>query len=407
MASYTNIILIVLVALNSIFTNILYGHQRYGKSDLITIFNRHDKLINNGDGYKNWLNDNGYLAWRESYIMLAYTVMYNASKDIYYLKKLIDHADVVLSNRDDAIGLLDYRGITSAGWRSKKYTSTVDSTYYYSFIVHSGMITFPIIRFVDIVHRDSTLLVLMTTDGITFLEKANNYLKKVEETIAYHDDQWINGPGETEGYYVYRSDAEFLKYSKYIDPGKHLPFNQQNALGRVLILLYKLTGKDKYYDKALRLANFFKSRLKILDDNSYVWNYWMDINNAVYKGRGEDISHASINVSFAVLAFHNSIVFDNINMQRFVNTFTKRIAQSDGNLFDWVSGDYYESDYKPPKSFPRNNFLTQSGRWLDLTEFDRSVYTTVEGIYHRQNYYGREGVGQLIGIANLILWFED
>lgn len=401
-----NILPIVLFGVNFCFATTVQSPTLYGKEDLINFFNRNDKLINNGDGFKYSTNDSGYLAWRESYIMMSYNVMYRATKEVFYLLKLIDHADAVLNNRNDVQGFVDYRGISSAGWRSKKYTSTEEETYYYSFIVHSGMITFPMVDFANIVFYDSTLWPMRANDGRMLIDKAKEYLHRVEETILYHDDQWVNGPAENEGHYIYRPDAYFLRHLKFYDPGKNLPFNQQNALGSVLVVLYKLTGNIVYYDKAYRLANFFKSRLKLFDNNSYVWNYWVNPKITDYTGHGEDISHASINIIFAVLAFHNSIVFDMVDMERFANTFTKNISQSDSSLFDWVSGEYYEGNCKLPKSFPRNNYLCQSGRWLDLAEFDHSVFTTVMKVYHHQNYFMKGIVGPILGIANLILWFD-
>jgi len=85
------------------------------------LFDKLDKSINNGDGYKT--GRGGILAWGESYIMLSYMQMYRATGDTYYLDKLVDHAEHVLDQRDDRRGLRDYSGRSRAAWSvGDKYT---------------------------------------------------------------------------------------------------------------------------------------------------------------------------------------------------------------------------------------------------------------------------------------------
>jgi len=85
------------------------------------LFDKLDKSINNGDGYKTGLG--GILAWGESYIMLSYVQMYRATGDTYYLDKLVDHAEHVLAQRDDRRGFRDYSDRSRPAWSvGDKYT---------------------------------------------------------------------------------------------------------------------------------------------------------------------------------------------------------------------------------------------------------------------------------------------
>lgn len=68
------------------------------------------------DAHKYKTNEAGGLAWAESYIMMSYVAMYEATSDTKYLDKLISHADAVMRNRDSERGVLDYRGLSLPGW---------------------------------------------------------------------------------------------------------------------------------------------------------------------------------------------------------------------------------------------------------------------------------------------------
>ena len=77
-------------------------------------FDRMDRALNDGNGFKTSLG--GVLAWGESYIMLAYVEMYQATKDTVYLDKLVDHANHVLNQRDDRRGFRDWSGRSRPVW---------------------------------------------------------------------------------------------------------------------------------------------------------------------------------------------------------------------------------------------------------------------------------------------------
>lgn len=146
-------------------------------------------------------NDEGQLAWGESYRMMAYVEMYEATGDVSYLDKFVKRADAVLDCRDERKGITDdIRSRVVPAWSSTKYSKGKR----YCWIVHAGMITYPIARFVMVARAEPAL-------GTSYLDKAFKYLKLIEETCAAFDEEWRNGPNAGEGYY----------FGRYL--GKHLP----------------------------------------------------------------------------------------------------------------------------------------------------------------------------------------
>ena len=286
-------------------------------------FDRNDNAIHGGRGYSELTNENGALAWAEAYLLLAYMEMYRATRDRHYLRKLVEHFDRVLANRDDVRGVADtYAGKPLAGWGATAYSGGK----WHVWVVHTGMITLAPAEFVRLVSRDRWL-------RAEFGVKAEQYCQRIEECIRDTESYWREGPGADEGYY----------YSPYLNDA--LPLNQQNVMGSVLVEMWGTTGNRRYRDRAERLARFFRNRLRTGDPRLYDWAYWYRLNG---DGRGsEDISHASLNVDFAVRCIAEGIVFDRRDGERFANTWLLKVQRPDGTWAGEVGGDGDGSDYKP------------------------------------------------------------
>lgn len=54
--------------------------------------------------------------WADPYVMEAYVVMYEATQDEEYLRRLVRRADEVLAQRDSENAVQDYRGRVLPGW---------------------------------------------------------------------------------------------------------------------------------------------------------------------------------------------------------------------------------------------------------------------------------------------------
>ncbi|HEY1178278.1 MAG TPA: hypothetical protein VGF17_19155, partial [Phytomonospora sp.] len=275
---------------------------------------------NGGDWYIGDDNETALLAWGESYVLWSLVAMARATGHTQYFDRLARHIDGVLAQRDDARGVADYRGVSGACWRNTHYQPNGEP---YCYAVHSGMLTYPMVEFARLVatwrHRDA-----LAYDGQTWTAKAAAYVAAAQETVAYHDDEW-----NPKGYYVFRPDAEFLEYA-----GVDQPLNQSNALGLTLLVLHDVTGEPAYLEKATALAARFKAQISAGPDGENLWNYW----GGPYAGNGEDISHAALNVAFAVQAAELGVVFTDADLDRFALTFLNRIYRDDATFSDFVGG---------------------------------------------------------------------
>ncbi|MCD6497472.1 MAG: hypothetical protein J7M25_04105 [Deltaproteobacteria bacterium] len=337
---------------------VLVGSLCFGSSSALAVGPRwsfedaYDNVAG-GDWYRSATNETATLAWGESYVMMSLASMYRATGDVTYLERLAYHADEVLANRDDARSVIDYRGVSGACWQDQHYQPNNEP---YCYVVHSGMIAYPIAQFAALVRRDG-LEAERAPDGETFGAKASRYVIACQQVVAFHDDQW-----NPAGYYVFRPDASFLAY-----PGRDLPLNQSNAMGRLLFLLYDLTSDSQYLTKATALAVRFRQQVDLAADGALEWNYW----GGAYSAPGEDISHAGINVGFAVLAAEHGAGFSTGDTAALTATFMDHVYRDDQTFSDHVGGG----------SVNGSSYLPQVGRWLVLTPYRTGVYTAVRDLY--------------------------
>jgi hypothetical protein len=354
---------------------IAYGiHSAYCQEDIgdyIARFERMDKQINNGRGFSDALNNKGALAWGESYILQSYVEMYRATDDTAYLDRLVQHFERVLAKRDDVRRVIDYyRKVPLAGWGSDEFSQGR----WHVWAVHTGMICQGPMDFVVLVNKRHRLRAL-------YGRKADEFLARIKECVAAHDPEWRNGPGPHEGYYH--------------DPGiGPLPLNQQNALGQVMIGLYQMTKNRTYKDRVRRLANYFKNRLRITPEGAYDWSYWPKPDA---PGSGsEDLSHASINIQFAVRCREAHIVFNNKDMAAFAKTWLLQVKRAEGEWADTVSGGGGTNTYIPEAA----------GCWLDLSPFNRRIFHDIKRAF---SMVGEDRVNCLLmlGLAKLARWQEQ
>ena len=83
-------------------------------ADLTAAYNKLDLSINNGDGFSLLNNDQGGLAWGESYILMSYLDMFEATKNVVYLDKFFRHANRIIANTDKDRKIVDYKAIVFA-----------------------------------------------------------------------------------------------------------------------------------------------------------------------------------------------------------------------------------------------------------------------------------------------------
>lgn len=134
---------------------------------------------------------------------MAYVAMFEGTGNINYLNAVMDRINEVLKIRDDTRKIQDaVRGRVLPAWSSTKYTGGKP----YAWIVHAGMITYPIARCAYLIRRDPKL---RKQYGTT----ADEYIAAVEETVRAFRYAWRENSAKDEGWF----------YGDYID--RKLPFN--------------------------------------------------------------------------------------------------------------------------------------------------------------------------------------
>ena len=335
-------------------------------------FDRLDQNSNQWQSLSKTSNAKGAFTWRESYWMRSYLIMYRATGEVGYLQKFIRQAGLVLSRRDDRTGVKDhYRQRIAPTWASSKYSNGKP----YAWVSGSGMITFPMADFAQMVIKDSALHALQVDSsdrhfgGQRFDQVAHHIVAEVEKTIAAHDQDWMELGNDVGGY---RQDSSSIAFQNKIGclPGHPEPLNRQNAMGRTLLMMYLATGNSEYLDKARKLANNLKSCLKVDPvTGAYTFRYW-GLAPMCQADREEDISHGSISVDFAYLCYKNDLVFDRNDMERFSKTFLLNLYQGPLQIANHLDGSMYPGQ-KP------NKWIDQIGRWLALSQFNPDIYSVV------------------------------
>lgn len=309
--------------------------------------------LEGGDWYRDRDNESAALAWGQSWVMMSLAAMYRATADPLYLERLAYQIEGVLEQRDDRRKVADYRGVSGACWRNLSYQPGGEP---YCYAVHSGMIAYPMVEFARLV-REQGLEDHLGPGGRRFGDLAPAFVAAAAETAAYHDDQW-----REEGAYAFRVDATFFDH-----PGSLVPLNMSSAMGRLLLALHDVTGERVYLERARAIARRFEAQITVAGDAAYLWNY----GGGRYVPFGEDFSHASISVDFAVMAARRNLVFDAADLRGFAATFVQRVYVHDGALAHRIGGGAQVGGQE----------RSQCARWLRLSPAEPRLWAVVRDVY--------------------------
>ncbi len=328
------------------------------------------------------------LGWGESRMLRSYIEMYYVTEDTYYLDKMIVASDEVLSLMDIKQGVKDFSGKSAYGWSNTVYTNNGEA---YREVVHSGMILFPIVKFVDIIYSTPEL-----KSNSYYKGKADKYLVNIKKVVGAHENRWVSGPNSIvksdEGYYYWASSDPIG------NAGYNLPHNQQLAMGSVLINLYKLGGGWDYKDRAKRMGRIFWRDLDT-QGNSYVWHYWWG-DSLSLANKYEDVSHGSIDLEYFLEAYNKEFSIGNSNnlfptqedMIKLVNTFNNNLYGGAYSSAERVDGSGSTSD------------MRLIGGWIDLAQFDDGIYYKIKKVYSRNNFETKAGKLYILTYAKLAKW---
>lgn len=263
-------------------------------------------------------NLNAGMAWGSAYHHQSLNDMFRATGDLKYLRASRAMTAATLANRDDKVGFTTFFGESAPAWGTPYYAGR-----HVIHLVHTGTIAFGVVEFLELAQSNPTMMAELGQETFDL------WSMEIQETLDWHDRQWIDGPEPDEGFYLSKDeevDAE----------GSPQATNRLSAIGMVLWGSWKATGNPEHRDKALKLGLYMKRRLGLyqgpsLGEGAIFWGTSLPYfpvpnplpeSELVYLGGGEDYSHASLSVLFPLELGRQGFVFTPEDMKALGRTIT-------------------------------------------------------------------------------------
>jgi len=240
--------------------------------------------------------------------------LYRYTQDLRYLDLFCQGADLVLQYRADMTKTPDYKGDILSTWLwEPTYDTGWEGNKKVALAVWTAAVVYPLTEFCTVVSQNPQL-------PDTYKARAEAYLKASCEAMAVHENEWVGGPDDGEGHYIfpYASPMRF--------DGLPMPHNEQSLAGNVFLNLYRLTKDENYLRKASAMARLLRNRfVRDPTTGAIVWSYWY---GCVYDGfeydpgrstnfpecsprkNTTDMGHASWTTDFVANCFREGVVFD-------------------------------------------------------------------------------------------------
>ncbi len=255
----------------------------------------------------------------------------------------------------------------------------------YVFAVHTGMICAPWTRLAALLVRDPGL-------RRRFGGTADELMGAAEGALHVHESDWRQ-LSDKAGIY------SFAVGSPVRADGTYLPHNQYLAVTRCFMYLYLATQNPLYRKRAALMLNLFRSDLSA--GTAPTWPYhWSG--SQPYRGFDErqtesvhsprmapqhhleDAGHGSLDVEVLVAGWDAGFDIPSGLMVRLAATFLERVVrrQPDGS---WRTAKRFNSS----DNLAANDLAAV--RWVDLSRWDRRVYSTVATLLNQMKPVPREG----------------
>ncbi|GKQ99850.1 hypothetical protein [Aeromonas hydrophila] len=300
-------------------------------------------------GFSIYNNDYAMLSITESPVILSLVNMYKKTSDISYLYLAAERATHIINSNDRSVSHNNMK----SGWDVKVFSNNNKAT---SFLVHDAIIL------------DSLLVLAKEFSSSQELSKRYpNYLDDLKKVFInnydHHHKQFYNYNSDVlgiikkgEAYYTF-PDGDGYKYDRV-----NLPFNMMNAYIRPLINYAMLSHDDKYLEIATSLGKLFKRHLQYEEkSNSYLWPYWWGMytdgwskgqlskNTPSQKKSSSpdyvDIDHASLDIRAVLALKENNLVFNNDDLQRFLNRMLILVKDEDYKIPLLIDGSIKSANY--------------------------------------------------------------
>ncbi|MCY3787593.1 MAG: T9SS type A sorting domain-containing protein [Gemmatimonadetes bacterium] len=292
--------------------------------------------------------------------------MYRHTGDRRYFDENLKLVRVVINNRDDRRVPQEqlWNGSVVPLWSDGTYSSRGREAY----VLHTGLIAYPIFDFLLLAREDPNLLAAFDSG------EYDRILADVQAAVAFHDAEWVDGPGPSEGYYHHPSDYQDSNYATV-----PVPFNWLSAMGRALWTSHLLTGNLEHRDRAIRLAHYCRNRLHPTPDGAYIWEYYLPRESIRHLSKqwnevfSEDTGHAALSLTFPIMMADHGQVFDASDMMRFGQTVRCGFGRLGGGvLLGEINGD-------PTRFGPAQ--VSVMAPFLRLTPYVPEVFSIIAAYY--------------------------
>jgi len=185
-------------------------------------------------------------------------VAYELTGKRKYLDDFVRAMDVLLLRlRRGPDGFSGFRGLPLPLFRDKENPAAEGDV-----VITALGVVHLMARFAEIVNADPDLKVKYRDKVTRYLDIAENHLVRKWDVRKRYVDLGKTGA-------IYRMGPHVGPHRRWLTH----PHNKQSVACRALLALYRVTGRDEYFRKAVKLGVRFKHTLK-LDGERYLWHYW-------------------------------------------------------------------------------------------------------------------------------------
>ncbi len=219
------------------------------------------------------------LAWPGGYATEAAMLAFRHTRDTRLLDSFVSYFDEVLALRDSELGLMDaFHGRAVAAWGDGRLAPGR----WVAHVTTAARICYPATEFARLALRDERLA--------GYHEKARHYTDEAERAIAEFEGDYRAVPGHRQSYY-FRPTTD-----------RSEPFNHAHQVGKVLLNLHGLTGKQQYRQRISEIAAVFVRSVAFDRGGTPYWRYFPYFDPTRKKEQAELIWKASETVPFVYRA---------------------------------------------------------------------------------------------------------
>lgn len=264
---------------------------------------------------------------------------------------------------------------------------------YYVFGAHTGMISYPLAKFVRIIlHSDD----LRRQRGLRRL--ASRLLAAARAAVAFHDREFHHSNG--------RGDYAFPKGAPIPFDGTIAPYNQSHALGQTMTELHRIGGGENYRRKITAMLRGYQRGITTSGHGAAHWPYW-PVYSQVFQGyteadgiseytpsqspatQVEDVSHGAISAEFTYAAAEAG-ERRHARPERLAATYIRNLMLGDGWVAQRVDGTGEAG----------SSTAVQCARWGEYAHYDSEIYRHALHVYRAARLTPDQG-SHALGIAYL------